>query len=308
MTPTAPTPPASDLWADWLLHHRHGGDPQFRQHIQHAIERYRDRVLDAAHLAPHTTLLDVGAGDGLIAFGAIARIGPALRVILTDLSAPLLRHAEDLANQRGIRSQCTFLEGTAENLASIAGATIDTLTTRAVLAYVLDKRAAFREFFRVLKPGGRISLCEPISQDDAFEAAALTRLVATQQATPETEFLHLLQRWKSAQFPATERDISTNPLTNFSERDLLRLAREAGFTHLHLELHIDHFPARYTNWDTFLDIAPHPWSPTLRQVLSDRFSEPERQLFTQVMRPMIESGNHTTTETLAYLSADKPSP
>jgi hypothetical protein len=33
-------------------------------------------VLDKAHLAPGETLLDVGTGDGLIAFGALDRLGP----------------------------------------------------------------------------------------------------------------------------------------------------------------------------------------------------------------------------------------
>jgi arsenite methyltransferase len=38
------------------------------------------------------------------------------------------------------------------------------LTTRSVLIYVADKAGAFREFHRVLRPGGRISLFEPINR------------------------------------------------------------------------------------------------------------------------------------------------
>ena len=41
---------------------------------------------------------------------------------------------------------------------------MDIVTTRSVLIYVEDKRRAFEEFFRVLKPGGRISLFEPINR------------------------------------------------------------------------------------------------------------------------------------------------
>jgi arsenite methyltransferase len=37
------------------------------------------------------------------------------------------------------------------------------VTTRSVLIYVEDKAPAFEEFFRVLRPGGRLSLYEPIN-------------------------------------------------------------------------------------------------------------------------------------------------
>jgi ubiquinone/menaquinone biosynthesis C-methylase UbiE len=305
--PSKEVKPSGDVWSQWLLGRRHGGDLQQQSVILAAVERYRDRVLDGARLGPGMTLLDVGTGDGLIALGALARIGPALRVILTDLSPPLLQRAEQLARQRGVRGQCQFIPGSAENLAGIANAVVDVATTRAVLAYVSDKRAALRELRRVLKPGGRISLCEPVFQDDAFETAALTKLVEAQPAHPEIAFLRLLQRWKAAQFPATEKAISESPITNYSERDLVRLAREAGFVGIHLELHIDHVPLGYTRWDFFLDTAPHPWAPTLREVLTARFAEPERAYFERVMRPRVESGNMLTTEAIAYLTAEVPS-
>ena len=45
----------------------------------------------------------------------------------------------------------------------MADGSVDVVTTRSVLIYVKDKAAALREFYRVLKPGGRVSLFEPIN-------------------------------------------------------------------------------------------------------------------------------------------------
>ena len=169
----APSLPSSDIWSEWLLRQRHGGDVEYEKIIRARVDRTRDRVLDGAQLGVGMTLVDVGAGDGLIAFGALDRIGASLRVILTDVSAPLLAHAGKIAADRGWHDQCTFLHGSAESLDGIASASVDVVATRASLAYVTDKAAAFRDFYRVLKPGGRISLAEPILRDNALEVAAI---------------------------------------------------------------------------------------------------------------------------------------
>jgi arsenite methyltransferase len=182
---------ASDVWSEWLLHHRHADDPAYAQVVQAAVEGYADRVLEGAQLAAGMTLVDVGAGEGLVAFRAIDRIGPSLRVIHTDLSAPMLRYAESAALQRNVGPQCTFLECRADNLKGIADASVDVVATRAVLAYVADKKAALGEFLRILKPGGRLSIAEPILQDDAFYARALRRRVED-QSQPVDRFLTLL--------------------------------------------------------------------------------------------------------------------
>jgi ubiquinone/menaquinone biosynthesis C-methylase UbiE len=43
-------------------------------------------------------------------------------------------------------------------------ASVDVVTTRSVLIYVKDRARAFAEFARVLRPGGRTSLYEPINR------------------------------------------------------------------------------------------------------------------------------------------------
>ena len=198
-----PSDSQSDVWSEWLLHRRHADDPAFAHIVRAEVGRYVDRVLDAARLTAGMTLADIGAGEGTVAFRAIDRVGPSLRVLLTDISAALLAHAETLAIERRVQQQCTFLHCRADQLTDISDASVDVLTSRAVLAYVADKSAALREFRRILKPGGRISIAEPILQDDAFMATASRTTIETTAVQSQDRFLPLLHRWKAAQYPDT---------------------------------------------------------------------------------------------------------
>ncbi len=313
MPPINPDPPnendqvATDVWSQWLLHQRHADDAAYGQVVQSIVAGYADRVLDGAQLRAGMTLVDVGAGEGVVAFRAIDRIGPSLRVILTDLSAPMLRYAESIAVKRNVRSQCTFCECSAENLSAIPDASVDAVTTRASLAYVADKKAALGECFRILKPGGCLSIAEPILQDDAFYARALRRRVED-KSLPADRYLRLLHLWRSAQFPDTEEACARSPIVNYSERDLLNMVRGAGFAQIHLQLHIDVTPSPIATWEVFLGTSPHPWAPPLKKILDDRCTVEERQFFEQIVRPTVESGKSETTERAVYIQAQKPAP
>jgi arsenite methyltransferase len=212
----------SDVQSHGLLRSRHGDDPALSQIVRAEVERFADRILDAAHLAPGMKLADIGTGEGVIAFRAIERIGPTLSVVLTDVSAPMIRHAAALASQRRVNSQCSYLYCAADRLDGIADASVDVVTTRAVLAHVADKKAALRGFRRILRPGGRISIAEP-----------------------------LLHRWKAAQYPGTEDKIADSPIANYSEPTLFEFVRSAGFTDIHMELHIDLLPSAVRSWEQF---------------------------------------------------------
>jgi arsenite methyltransferase len=297
--------PQSDEWSDWLLHTRHADDPEHERALHAELEQYADRVLDGARLAPGMTLADVGSGDGLVAFRAIDRIGSSLRVLLTDISAPLLRHSEALAVERAVRDQCTFIQCSAEALKDIDDTSVDAVTTRAVLAYVPDKIAALREFHRILRPGGRISIAEPIFRDDAFEASSLKKF-ADSLPPEEDRFFRLLHRWKAAQFPDTEEKISGSPIANYSERDLVRFALDTGFAEIHMELHIDVRPSMVTSWEGLLGSSPHPGAPPLGVIFSEQFTAEDREFFEQIFRPRVEARQLVTVDRTAYLTATKP--
>lgn len=294
----------SDRWSHWLLHARHGDDPALEKTYRAGVQLYAKRVLEGAKLSHDMTLADIGSGEGLIAFHAIERIGPSLQVLLTDVSAPLLRHAEAIAVDRGIRQQCSFIECRADNLSAIPDGFVDAVTTRAVLAYVTNKVAALREFHRILKPGGRLSLAEPIFFDDALAASMLRTQIEKGLAGPIGPLVH---RWKAAQFPDTPERMSASPITDFSERTLFEMIRACGFTHLHLELHIDLIPNPIASWETFLNTSPHPLAPTLREILAKQFNAAERAALEAALRGNIESGRSEAVDRTAYFTALKPS-
>ncbi|HLK70856.1 MAG TPA: methyltransferase domain-containing protein [Steroidobacteraceae bacterium] len=296
----------ADPWARWLLQGRYGGDALQGNAVDAAVRKYADRVLDALPLTDGMTLADIGSGDGLIAFRAIERLGKGLRVVLADRSAALLERAQQIAAGRGVIGQCRFVQCDAEQLSPLPDGSVDALSTRAVLAYVPDKPKALREFHRVLKPGACFSLAEPIMQDDAFQVRALRLLLERtppEQVQPLTRWLH---RWKAAQFPDTEEGIKHCPLTNFGERDLIRMAQEVGFSALHLELHIDIVPPTAESWDAFVRSSPHPLAPSLQTILQERFTPVEREEFERTMRPLWHDQRAFGTTRIAYLSGRKP--
>src|SRR3984893_18960968 len=153
-----------DRWHRWLLDVRFGSDAAYREkNLPEYLYPARDTLLDKAQLRPGDTLLDVGSGDGLIAFGALERLGPGGGVIFSDISEDMLDHCRKAADAEGLLDRCRFILASAESLTGVADASVDVLTTRSVLIYVKDKAAALRRFHRVLKPGGRLSLSEPIN-------------------------------------------------------------------------------------------------------------------------------------------------
>ena len=294
-----------DVWSSWL-HNRSGGDAGYAMVLSAYLAQMRDRVLDKAILGPGQTLLDIGSGDGLIPFGAIERIGPGLQVIFSDISRSMLSYVRKVATARDIMHQCRFAECSADRMECIVSDSADVVTSRAALAFVADKISAFAEMFRVTKPGGRISLCEPILQDDAFDTIAMKQLLNAQPDHPHARIMGLDFRLSASRYPSTVEAAAASPITNYSERDLLNMAVAVGFRAAHLELHIDVRPGLITSWDVFLSTSPHPWAPAAREILEKQFTADERNYFESVKRPMIEQGRSQAKDAFAYLTAIKP--
>ena len=71
-----------------MLQRRHGGDPSKLQEALAFLQPIRDRILAEGKYRDGRTLVDVGCGDGLIAFGAL-QMSRSGEVWFTDVSERL---------------------------------------------------------------------------------------------------------------------------------------------------------------------------------------------------------------------------
>jgi demethylmenaquinone methyltransferase/2-methoxy-6-polyprenyl-1,4-benzoquinol methylase len=119
---------------------------------------YRRKALLQAGLTPGMHVLDVACGPALVTQCAREVVGRAGSVIGLDPSIGMLREAQKGPCER-------LVNGIGERL-PFPDASFDFLSMGYALRHVSDLRAAFREYRRVLKPGGIVLLldiCRPRS-------------------------------------------------------------------------------------------------------------------------------------------------
>lgn len=254
----------------------------------------RDKVLDRAELAAGETLLDVGCGEGLIGFGALER--GAGRVVFSDVSDDLLSFCREAAEALGVAERCAFVRAGADSLEGVEEASVDVLTTRSVLIYVEDKARAFAEFFRVLRPGGRASLYEPINSFASESRDCFW-------AYPSNGLSDLAGRVEQV---FREIQPPNDPMLDFDERDLLRHAEAAGFFPIELELSAEIRPIEAVPWDVFLNSSGNPKIPTFAEAMDVALTPGERERVTAHLRPLVEEGRGVWRMAHAWLRAVKP--
>jgi SAM-dependent methyltransferase len=126
-------------------------------------------------LRPGETVVEVGSGAGTDALIAARQVGPAGRVIGVDMTEAMLEKARANARLVGA-ANAEFREGLAEEL-PVGDGSAEVVISNGVINLCPDKEAAYREVFRVLRPGGRIQIVDTAVRtavpEDAREDIAL---------------------------------------------------------------------------------------------------------------------------------------
>jgi arsenite methyltransferase len=121
-----------------------------------------------AQIRPGDTVVDLGSGAGNDCFVARQLTGENGRVIGIDFTGPMIEKARQNAQKSGFKN-VEFLEGDIEDI-PLPDHTADVVVSNCVMNLVPDKKKAFSETYRILKPGGHFSISDIVLEGELPEA------------------------------------------------------------------------------------------------------------------------------------------
>ena len=122
---------------------------------------------DYAKIQKGDTVVDLGSGAGNDCFVARALAGETGTIIGVDMTEEMIEKARSNAEKLGLKN-VEFRLGDIENM-PVSDNTADIVISNCVLNLVPDKEKAFSEIFRILKPGGHLSVSDVVLRGDLPE-------------------------------------------------------------------------------------------------------------------------------------------
>jgi ubiquinone/menaquinone biosynthesis C-methylase UbiE len=124
---------------------------------------------------PGERCLDIGCGPGLLSIPAARRVGPVGKIVAYDVQPGML----DRLRRQAAAARLTNIEARLGDIAtdtSLPAASFDRAWLVTVLGEIPDHAAALRNIYRVLKPGGTLSITEIIGDPHYQRRATVASL------------------------------------------------------------------------------------------------------------------------------------
>ncbi len=150
---------------------------------------------DVANIRPGDTVLDLGSGAGNDVFVARSFVGEKGMVIGIDMTPEMIRRAAQNKQKLGY-ANVEFRLGDIEQL-PVDSNSINVALSNCVLNLVPDKRKAFAELYRVLKPGGHFAVSDIVLAGDlppAIKRAAEMYAGCVSGALQKEDYLEVIRR------------------------------------------------------------------------------------------------------------------
>lgn len=120
-----------------------------------------------AHIKVGDTVVDLGSGAGNDAFVARSVVGEKGKVIGIDFTEKMIEKARNNADKLGYNN-VEFRQGDIEKM-PLSANVADVVVSNCVMNLVPDKKKAFSETFRILKPGGHFSISDIVLRGELPE-------------------------------------------------------------------------------------------------------------------------------------------
>jgi SAM-dependent methyltransferase len=104
-------------------------------------------------------VVDVGSGAGFDSFVAAGLVGDSGTVVGVDMTDVMLAKSRETAEILGLTGRVEFREGYVEEM-PVEDDWADVVISNGVINLCPDKRAAFEEIMRVLRPGGVLQFAD----------------------------------------------------------------------------------------------------------------------------------------------------